>query len=90
MYTKYMKNNNKSENVTLDDLARMMVGHFTSLETRLDNMDDRLGKIEGRLEGFNRRLDTMADTLKPMGQLTKLITKDVLDRLARVEEAVFK
>ena len=89
MYTKYVKNNDKSEDVTLDTLARMMADGFASLEGRFDDVDGRLYEVEARLEGFNRRLDTMADTLTPMEQLTKLITKDVLGRLERVEKELF-
>ena len=56
------------------------------MDRRFDEFAARFDKLEGRLNGFDRRMDAMADQLKVIETLVK---HDITKRLQRLEHTVF-
>ena len=81
------KNDN---NVTLDDLARMVADGFKQNDNHFAKIEKRLERLEARLDGVDRRLDDLADKVAPIQQLEKFITEDVFERVQRLEQQVFR
>jgi hypothetical protein len=59
------------QKMTLERLARITERGFASVEGRLDSAEERLGRfqadVDSRLEGVDRKLDSMENELREIG-----------------------
>ncbi|MEX0877577.1 MAG: hypothetical protein WDZ40_01780 [Candidatus Spechtbacterales bacterium] len=65
-----MAEEKNNEEVTNEDLARMMQGEFSNLNERFEKMDERFGKMDERFNGVDKKFEGLTDIF---------YTKDELD-----------